>query len=383
MLPFSYAVRNLARDPARALQTVLGSALVALLVMTAGAIHRGMDQLLANTGSPHNVILLGAGSEESIERSEVPAQTEGLAGAAIPGIATSLGQQAISTEIHYMAPVTLDDGRDVNATFRGVRPGSLLVHRQLRLIDGRPPGAGEIMAGTLAHRRLGADPALLQPGRQIQFGGQAFTISGTFASPGTALESELWFTLDDLMTLSGRTNPSSVVLRLEQPDPADATLFTFQRSDLELTAVTEPQYYQRLSSFYTPIRVMTWLTAALIATGAVLGGLNTLYAAFASRIQELATLQTIGFTRLSLLFSLVQESLLACLTGTLLATIVALTFIDGLHVSFSIGVFQLRTDAPVLAAGLLTGSLLGLVGSLPAAWRCLTPSLPRALRASA
>ena len=71
MLPFSYAVRNLARDPARAAQTVLGSALVALLVMASGSIHRGMDQLLANTGSPYNVILLGAGSEESLERSEV------------------------------------------------------------------------------------------------------------------------------------------------------------------------------------------------------------------------------------------------------------------------------------------------------------------------
>ncbi len=382
MLPFTYAVRNLARDPARALQTVLGSALVALLVMTAGAIHRGMDQLLANTGSPHNVILLGTGSEESLERSEVPAQTEGLAGAAIPGIATDLGQQAISTEIHYMAPVRLEDGREVNATFRGVGARSLLVHRQLRLIDGDPPAAGEIIVGRLAHRRLGARPELLRPGRTIEFADQTFAIAGVFAAPGTALESELWFTLDDLMTLSGRRNPSAVVLRLEQPDPADAALFTFQRSDLELAALTEQQYYHRLSEFYTPIRIMTWLTAALIATGAVLGGLNTLYAAFASRIQELATLQTIGFTRLSLLFSLVQESMLACLSGTLLATLAALLLLDGLHVSFSIGVFQLRADAPVLAGGLAAGVLLGLVGALPAAWGCLTPSLPRALRAA-
>ena len=382
MLPFSYAVRNLARDPARAMQTVLGSALVALLVMAASSIHRGMDQLLANTGSPHNVILLGAGSEESLERSEVSPTVEGLTTASVPGIAARADKLAVSTEIHYMAPVTLDNGREVNARFRGIRPAALLVHQQVRLIDGRPPATGEIMVGRLAYRQLRAPAEQLATGSSIEFAGQTFAISGVFAAPGTTLESELWFNYDDLMTLSGRTNPSAVVLRLEQPDPADVALFTFQRSDLELTSVTEQEYYRKLSTFYTPIRAMTWLTAALIATGAVLGGLNTLYAAFASRIQELATLQTIGFTRLTLLFSLMQESLLACLSGTLLAMILGLLLLDGVHVPFSIGVLQMQMDAVVLMAGLIAGTALGLVGSLPAAMRCLTPPLPKALRAS-
>lgn len=382
MLPFSYAARNLARDPARALQTVLGSALVTLLVIAAGSIHRGMDTLLSNTGSPHNVILIGAGSEESLERSEVSPLTEGLAGASIPGIATRANKSAISTEIHYMAPVTLASGRETNARFRGIRPAALLVHQEVRLLDGRPPATGEIMVGRLAHLQLQVPAAELATASTLVFAGQTFTISGVFSAPGTTLESELWFNFDDLMTLSGRTNPSAVVLRLEQPDPGDAALFTFQRSDLELTALTEEEYYRKLSTFYTPIRVMTWLTAALIATGAVLGGLNTLYAAFAARIQELATLQTIGFTRLALLFSLIQESLLACLSGTLLAMVAALLLLDGLHVSFSIGVLEMRMEPAVLAAGLAAGGALGLIGSLPAALRCLTPPLPKALRSS-
>jgi len=40
---------------------------------------------------------------------------------------------------------------------------------------------------------------------------------------------------------------------------------------------------------------MTWITAGLIAAGALFGGINTLYAAFASRVREMATLQAIGF----------------------------------------------------------------------------------------
>ena len=60
-----------------------------------------MDAVLSGTGSPRNVILLGAGSEESTERSEVAVQAESLATAGITGIEQRLGQPAVSGEVHY------------------------------------------------------------------------------------------------------------------------------------------------------------------------------------------------------------------------------------------------------------------------------------------
>ncbi len=72
MLPFTYALRNLFRDPARLFQTVGGAALVVLLLIAAVALNEGMSSVLANSGSTKNVILMGKGSEESIQRSEVP-----------------------------------------------------------------------------------------------------------------------------------------------------------------------------------------------------------------------------------------------------------------------------------------------------------------------
>ena len=83
MLPFTYAVRNLFRDPARLLQTVGGAALVVFLLMTAAALNQGMNEVLSASGSPKNVILMGKGSEESIERSEVHLKAESIP--AIPG----------------------------------------------------------------------------------------------------------------------------------------------------------------------------------------------------------------------------------------------------------------------------------------------------------
>ena len=125
---------------------------------------------------------------------------------------------------------------------------------------------------------------------------------------------------------------------------------------------------------------MTWVTAALVAAGAVFGGLNTLYAAFAARVTEMATLQSIGFTRGALFVSLIQESLLATLTGTLLAFVTAYFLLDGLTIPFSVGTFSLTLSPLVIGVGLIAGFLLGTLGTLPPAIRCLAPALPRALR---
>jgi ABC-type antimicrobial peptide transport system permease subunit len=125
---------------------------------------------------------------------------------------------------------------------------------------------------------------------------------------------------------------------------------------------------------------MTWLTAFLAAAGAVFGGLNMLYASFASRTRELATLQAVGFSRPGIFISLVQESLLATLTGTVLASFIAVLMVDSLVVNFSMGSFHLTLSGTTTAVSLLTGILLGLVGSVPPALRCLSMPLPTALR---
>jgi len=383
MLPLSYAVRNLFRSKSRLLQTIGGSALVVLLVMAALAINDGMKRVLSASGSPHNVILVGAGSEESIQRSEVADRAGGIAEAAVPGIAEALGVRAVSSEIHYMSYLDLGGGSRRQAMFRGVTPQALHVHPEVRITAGSFPAAGQLMAGRLAWRKLGLAEAGLKPGTRAVLDGQEMTISGTFAAPGTVLESELWATLGDLRVLAKRETISCVVLRLDDPaDFAEADLFAKQRLDLELSALRESDYYARLSSFFKPLRVMTWITAGLIAAGALFGGINTLYAAFASRVREMATLQAIGFGRGALLASLVQESTLACLCGTLLASVAALLLLDGRTVPFSIGAFTLEISPGVALTGILTGLFLGLLGALPPAIRCLKPALPVALRSS-
>ena len=264
MLPFTYALRNLFRDPARLFQTVGGSAVVVLLMMAAVALDDGMDRVLAASGSPRNVILLGKGSEESVERSEVSLEVEAAAGA-IPGVASVLGVEAISGEITYQAPIRTASGHESQALMRGVLERALLVHTTVALREGSFPGPDEVMVGHLAHRKLGVVADELAVGQLLYFGDSAIRISGIFEAPGTVLESEIWFDRNDLASLSQRDSLSSVTLRLDEGKTDEAELFAFQRNDLELSAIREDRYYEKLGLFYEPIKVMTWVTAALVA----------------------------------------------------------------------------------------------------------------------
>jgi ABC-type lipoprotein release transport system permease subunit len=381
MLPLSYALRNLFRDKSRLFQTVGGSALVVMLVMAAAALNDGMKQVLSASGSPRNAILLGAGSEESMQRSEVSAQLSGIAEATIRGVSKVMGRPAATPEIHYMSALQTESGEKGQGLFRGVTPAALLVHPEVRLTEGNFPRAGEVMVGKLAWRKLGLAESDLKIGKKVLLDRSEMKISGIFAAPGTVMESEIWTVIGDIRMLAQRETVSAVVLRMDTPeDFSEVDLFAQQRLDLELSAMRESDYYAALGDFYKPIRMMTWLTAGLVAAGAIFGGLNALYAAFASRIRELATLQAIGFGRLAIFFSLVQESLVACLAGTLLASAFALWLLDGITIPFSIGAFTIGITPGVAMTGLLTGILLGIIGSIPPAIRCLMPALPKALR---
>jgi putative ABC transport system permease protein len=171
------------------------------------------------------------------------------------------------------------------------------------------------------------------------------------------------------------------VLTLDSAEFEDVDAFAKTRLDLELVAMRETDYYAKLKAFFGPIQAMVWVTAILIAMGGLFGGLNTMYAAFASRVREMGSLQAIGYPRYAIVVSLVQESLLAAAAGALLAAAIAVLTLDGIAVRFSMGVFGLVIDSTVLLAGLGAGLILGIAGALPPAWRCLRLPISDALKA--
>lgn len=386
LLPFDYAVRNLGRSRTRLLLSVFGSALVVLLVLAAGAFVRGMGQSLRATGGEHNVMLIGAGSEESVERSEIEASVPSVLAATVSGIRTRAGVAYVSPEVHVMLPVRLpsDAEKKRHVVVRGFTPAATLVHDSLKILEGRlpEPGADEIMTGRMAATTLGVSDAELAVGKTLIIDNRPWTIVGQFASPGTVVEAEVWAPLPDLKAANKRDTISCVIVTLdpEQAEFADIAAFTKMRPDLELVPMLEREYYGKLAAFFAPIRIVAWVTAGLIGLGGLFGGLNTMYAAFVSRVRELGTLQSLGFRRLAIVVSLTQESILATAAGGLIACALGVWLLDGLAVRFSAGAFGLTVDALVIGVALSSSLILGLVGALPPAWRCLRLSIPVALK---
>ncbi len=409
LLPFSYATRNLGRSSSRLMLSVGGAALVVLLVMAGAGFALGMDTALRSSGTPGNMILLGAGSEESLERSEIKQGTAGVIAASIDGIEQMAGQSLVSSEIHVplplralasgedpgaLRPVTEDratrSSRDL-AIVRGVSHTAFLVHPQVRMTSGRAPspGADEIIMGASALRRAGLDVSQVRSAiRNDGSGGPIMVIdarplrvTGTFEAPSTVLDGEVWMPINDLLVLTQRETVSAVLVALTPAtDPDDVHAFAQRRIDLELSAISEVDYYASQSAFYRPVRIMVLASAALVAAGALLGGLNTMYAAFASRVREIGMLQCLGFTRLAVVTSLLQESLLASMAGALVAVAVAIAALDGISIEFSMGTFGIVVDERVVVLGLASGALVGIAGCIVPAIRCLRLAIPSALK---
>jgi putative ABC transport system permease protein len=359
--------------------------LVVVLVLAAGGFVRGMNKTLDVSSDTSNVIVLGAGSEESIERSEIGSKVAGEIEASVPGVRRRAGEAYVSPEVHMAVPLglTADMNGAPQGVVRGVTARALLVHSAVQIVEGRFPEAGrdEMMVGSLAPAKMGARDTDLGVGKQIWFDGRPWRIVGRFVAPGTTMEAEIWCPLTDLKVAAKRDTDSCVAVTLDTAEFGDVDSFCRQRLDLELAAMTEAGYYSKLSVFYRPVKVLAWVTAGLIGLGGLLGGLNTMYAAFAARVREFGMLQSLGYTRGAIVVSLVQESVLTTLGGALMGCVIALVVVRGVAVRMSMGAFTLTMDAPVMALGIATGLVLGVMGALPPAWRCLRLPIGEGLKA--
>ena len=382
-LPFEYATRNLGRSPMRLLLTVFGSGLVVLLIMIAGGFMVGMKTTLDVSGAKNNIMLLGAGSVESVERSEVGMDTAGIVAGSIDGFRNHAGLEGVSPEIHIQMPIEVD-GEDRLILIRGIRPEAFLVHDQVQITSGQTPrnGRNEILIGKLATRTLGYENPEDALGESIMLDDDEYTISGVLEADGGIVEGEMWTSLTDLQVTSQRDTLSCVIVALDEAKPSDLDMFAASRIDLELAAISEDEYFSALASFYKPIEIMVVMTCIMIAVGGMLGGFNSTYAAFASRVREVGALQVLGYQRGAIALSLVQESILTASIGAIIACLIAMFALDGFTVRFSMGTFTLSMTTGIIALGVGSGLLLGVIGAIAPALRCLRLPIPEALRAS-
>ncbi|EMI19879.1 membrane protein containing DUF214, permase predicted [Rhodopirellula maiorica SM1] len=381
LLPWEYGVRNLARRPLRTALTLVALATVVMLVFVVVGFIRGLERSLAVSGDPNVVLVYSVNSEENIENSSIAARTPSLMVASLDGVAQRFGVTCVSPELYLGTRVKTEDGAGGLGLVRGVKSTAPLVRRSVKLIDGDWPQSGEVIVGRLATAKLGSSDDALSVGNQIEFEGQTWKISGQFAAEGAAYESEIWCDLEDFQIATKRQDLSLVAMLLSPgSSAAEVQLFCKERTDLELRAIRETDYYAALQQHYKPVRLLAWFVVVLVSAAGIFAGLNMMYGAVAGRVRELATLQAIGFRRRAILISLIQEGVLLAASGSLLAGALALTMLNGMAVRFTMGAFTLRIDSVAILIGCGVGLMLGVLGALPPAIKALKAEVATSLK---
>jgi len=383
LLPWEYAIRNLFRRPLRTSLTFAGLTTVIAMVFVVVGFIRGLERSLAVSGDPQTAVIFSLGMGKNLEYSSIPMRTSDLVPATVSGIHERYGTNYVSPELYLGTQVRVSGAEESSkGLIRGVTRPALLVRRKVEIEEGNWPETGEVMVGQLAAAKLGATDTDLAIGSTLEFEGRSWRISGVFSAAGSAFESEVWCRLDELQQAMKRQDLSLVAVTLApDADFADLDMFCKMRLDLELQTMQETEYYASLQKDYGPVRMLAWLVVLLVSGAGVFAGLNTMYGSVVGRIPELSMLQTIGFVRRSIIVSLIQEGLLLAAAASLLAAVLALVFVNGAAVRFTMGAFSLRIDSIALLIGCGVGFSLGFFGAIPPAIRALRMPIVDGLKA--
>lgn len=375
-----------------------------LLVFIVVGFISGLERSLEVSGDPRTAIVFSLGMGQNLEYSSIPMRTSDLVSASVAGIQERFGQKYVSPELYLGTQVQLGgyasaDARpatgEVNEAsriesradvslglVRGVTQSARLVRRQIEIEEGDWPETGEVMVGRMVATKLGATSEQTNIGQSLIFEGRRWRISGVFSAGGSTLESEAWCRLDELQQAMKRQDLSIVAVTIApNGEFADLDLFCKQRLDLELQTMRETEYYSILQKDYGPVLWLAWLVVLLVSGAGVFAGLNTMYGSVVGRIPELSTLRTIGFARRAIVVSLVQEGLLLAAAASLLAALIALVFVNGAAVRFTMGAFSLHIDSIALLIGCGVGLLLGFFGAIPPALRAFRMPIVDGLKA--
>jgi len=134
------------------------------------------------------------------------------------------------------------------------------------------------------------------------------------------------------------------------------------------------------------ITVIGAIISFMMALGALLGALNTMYNAVASRGREIATLRALGFGVTPVICSVLIESLVLALAGGLIGGLAVYVVFDGYGAAtmnfqtFSQIAFAFAVTPQLLLIAIILAAIIGLLGGFLPAIRAARLPIATALR---
>jgi putative ABC transport system permease protein len=378
-------IRSIPERWTSSLVIVIGLAGVVAVFTALLAMAAGFTSTLKATGRNDAVIIMRGGSDAELNSGLDREQTDIIKQAS--GIATGAdGRPQASAEVMVIAELVRKDDKNngANITVRGVDPAAFALRPQLKIIAGRnfTPGLRELIVGKgVLQQFQGAEI-----GKVVRMRGSDWTVVGEFQS-GDAHDSELWTDINVARTTFGRTGASSVLAAVDGAggfDKIKAVLAADPRVNVDV--VREQDYFSgQTKQFRQTIGVLAGIVTIIMALGAVFAALNSMYAAVAARGKEIATLRAIGFGGISVVISVMAESLLLALVGGILGALIAYALFNNMSVatlgqSFTQVVFNFKVTPELVIRGLIIAVAIGMVGGFLPALRAARLPVTTSLR---
>jgi putative ABC transport system permease protein len=349
--------------------------LVSMLAMGTGARREALGNARAD-----RIVLNSLGAEgigSSIPRDEAATVRE------LPGIKRGRDGKPV---VLFQALVLIEAHRRVtgNRTFFplvGVTGGSIAeLWPELQMTEGRMfrPGLHELIASnTCARQFTGFD---LGASRDIH--GIDWSVVGHF-DEGNLHQCLVTTDAEILLTTFGRNSYNRIMVMLTSP-AAFAAFHAAIEADptLHLEARREPDSIEDgFRQFNKLLNFAAYFVGSIMAIGATLGAVNSLYSIVDSRRRELATLRALGFGATAIGAAVLVESMLLALPGALMGGGLAWLFFHNMSVSPFGFNFQLDVTPALALIGIAWALIMGLIGGVLPAIRAGRVSVTAALRA--
>ena len=262
----------------------------------------------------------------------------------------------------------------------GVTPKITEFAPEIHFTAGRifKPGLQELVASDPCTRQF----AGFEIGDRHPIHGSDWTVVGHF-DQGHAQQCIVYADVETLMTTFRRITYSSVALMLQSPADYEVVRAAVSanptlRLDVQHEKDAIEDTFKPLNSI---LNFVSYFVGTIMAIGATLGAVNSLYSMVDSRRREIATLRAIGFSPGAVVLAVLLESMLLALPGALLGSLLAWLLFNGLAASPFGYSFRLSVTFPLAVLGIEWALAMGFLGGLLPALRAARMPVATALRA--
>ena len=374
-------LRSVGQRRGSSLVTVVGVTTVVAVLASLLAMSEGATIFTGANAAIDQLVVLGRGAgaapQSVLSRSAVTAAMDA------PGVKHEPdGTPHATATTMVNVDAIKNDGTRSQIFLVGWTPGVKLVQPEVKIVEGRwyEPAVHELVVSDpirKMYRGMGI-------GDRITLRGTEWTVVGVFAGNDSVGDSVLRADAETVMSAFGRTTFQQVIVRLESL--ADAALFKQSLADnssIDVEVKTIKETFQAgFGQLNLLIDFLAYFVGAVMASGAVFGALNSLYASVDSRRRELATLRAIGFGGGPIVLSVLIEGLALALPGAFLGSALAWAFFNGNTVTPAGLIFKLTVTPHVVWVAVVWSLVIGLIGASLPALRAARVPVATALRAT-